>query len=53
VVRVVDRARNPVSTHARLLPAERIAVESLLPGVVVRRRVVLDVKDVHLSRPPE
>src|SRR5579875_3393664 len=35
VVRIVDRAKNPVTTHAAPLPASGIALEGRLPGVVV------------------
>src|SRR5215207_787568 len=50
VARIVGGAQDTVASHARALPADRIAVEGYLPGVVVRYWV-FDAQDVHLLGP--
>jgi hypothetical protein len=46
VVRVVGRAQNPITPHASSLPADWIAVERLLRGVVVPHSM-FDLQDWH------
>ncbi len=46
VVGIVDESEDPVAAHARLLPADRIAVEGRFPRVEVAD-LVFDPQDVH------
>ena len=46
VVRIVHRPQHPVAAHARLLAANRIAVEGLLPCAEVED-CVLDLQGGH------
>lgn len=50
VVRVVDRAEDPVASHPRLLPASRVAIAGRLPGVEVAD-LVFEAQGVLLRSP--